>query len=364
MQQLHALIPCTLAATLCASGASAKPIQKLNDTGENQCVSGENQWVDACAGTGQDGEFGRDATHDQDGNGHAGFHWVKVDATGQRLPAEATTWACIEDRVTGFLWQADSGGDPRTFYTDYGDGRAGDVSELVAKTNAAALCGVTNWRIPAVTELLGIVDLAPPGGGDSRADMPWFPDTNAYYHWTSDVDPADDQRVWALCFCGAAASNFSSRSTQNNARLVSGAPRHPPGRFTANGDEVADALTGLVWRRCVEGQVWSGTTCTGTASGYTWLGALDHAHEEAARTGVAWRVPNAKEISSLAYYKLRHAPYIFRKEFPGTVAGQRVWSSSAEWDSPDLAITWIDGGLATYPGRIAGAGVRLVRDGS
>lgn len=33
---------------------------------------------------------------------------------------------------------------------------------------------------------------------------------------------------------------------------------------------VTDPTTGLTWMRCSMGQTWDGTTCTGTASTYTW----------------------------------------------------------------------------------------------
>lgn len=33
--------------------------------------------------------------------------------------------------------------------------------------------------------------------------------------------------------------------------------------FTLNGTEVTDQRTGLIWKRCSEGQGWSGSTCTG-----------------------------------------------------------------------------------------------------
>jgi len=44
----------------------------------------------------------------------------------------------------------------------------------------------------------------------------------------------------------------------------------PASRFTDNGDgTVTDQATGLQWKRCSEGQDWSGGTCTGIAAATT-----------------------------------------------------------------------------------------------
>lgn len=62
---------------------------------------------------------------------------------------------------------------------------------------------------------------------------------------------------------------------------------------------VTDPTTGLTWMRCSMGQTWNGTTCTGTASTYT----FDQAN---ALTGTVtfagqsdWRVPNIRELQSM-----------------------------------------------------------------
>ena len=60
-------------------------------------------------------------------------------------------------------------------------------------------------------------------------------------------------------------------------------------RFTvlANGQEVKDNQTQLIWRRCAEGMSWSGGTCSGSATQLTHEAALQQATRQAASTGVA-----------------------------------------------------------------------------
>lgn len=86
---------------------------------------------------------------------------------------------------------------------------------------------------------------------------------------------------------------------------------------TGDGIEITDLRTGLIWRSCAEGMVWDGTTCTGTASTFTHEAALQHAAAQASSTGVAWRLPNVKELSSIADKSLP-APTIDSNVFPAT----------------------------------------------
>lgn len=61
------------------------------------------------------------------------------------------------------------------------------------------------------------------------------------------------------------------------------------------GEEVLDLETNLIWRRCSQGQTWTGVTCRGEVSRFSWRGAL----RAAQGMGGGWRVPNVKELLSL-----------------------------------------------------------------
>ena len=135
-----------------------------------------------------------------------------------------------------------------------------------------------------------------------------------------------------------------------------------PFTVSADGQEVTDTKTGLIWRRCAEGMTASGGTCTGTASGFTHEAALTRASTQVTATGVAWRLPNVKELSSIAD-KSRSNPAIDVAAFPATPA-THFWSSSPYVGSADFA--WV---VNFYDGFV-GSGfrgfsldVRLVRAG-
>ena len=58
---------------------------KLNDTGITACGDASNNNLDCPVNDyhGQDAEYGRDATHNDDSDGHAGFSFTKLDKTRQ-----------------------------------------------------------------------------------------------------------------------------------------------------------------------------------------------------------------------------------------------------------------------------------------
>jgi hypothetical protein len=126
-------------------------------------------------------------------------------------------------------------------------------------------------------------------------------------------------------------------------------------RFAISGEEVTDKRTGLIWKRCSEGQIWSGSSCTGTAAIYTHQGALQHAQAQS-----GWRLPNVKELASLAE-KGCPIPAIDRTAFPGT-PNNWYWSSSPYVGNSGGA--WVVGfsnGGVGYNFRYDGLHVRLVR---
>lgn len=118
-----------------------------------------------------------------------------------------------------------------------------------------------------------------------------------------------------------------------------------PGRFIANGAEVADSQTGLVWARCSVGQTWNGAQCIGQPT-------LVY-HEEAMKLAQAtpgWRLPNVKELASLVDRRCE-SPSIDTAAFPGfpTHGGQSYWSSTLDLSNTDRAwaVVFLRGGVLT-----------------
>jgi len=355
--------------------AMAVPVVKLNDTGISYCRDVDGSTMD-CAGSGQDGEFGRDVTAAVAEDGRAGFSYTKVCNGNQLagsgsclasavLGSAATDWGCTKDLRTNLVWEVKTtdGGlrDVSRLYTDWGDGRAGDASAYVAAVNASGLCGTKNWRLPTRVELQGLVDhgVAYPG---PLIDATWLPNTTTgIFHWTADGYAGAADSAWGIGF-SAGSSSFHARSVPGAVRLVRGINTVAADRFVVNGAEVTDASTGLIWRRCVEGQVLSGDTCVGAPYTFTWEDALAQALAEAEGTGVAWRVPNIKELASLMELS-KVGPAIDTTAFPQTPSLVH-WSSSPVTGMPTgyWAVNFNLGGVGKLSHRYLYA-LRLVRAG-
>ncbi len=134
---------------------------------------------------------------------------------------------------------------------------------------------------------------------------------------------------------------------------------------TPAGSEVRDKVTGLIWKRCLEGATWSGTACTGAASTFTWVNALDRARTATATTASpasAWRLPNRNELLSLAEIAC-HNPAINSTWFPNQPSTS-AWSASPVEDSAGYAwFVYFLNGFDGYDVKSFGLSARLVRSG-
>ena len=107
--------------------------------------------------------------------------------------------------------------------------------------------------------------------------------------------------------------------------------------YTDNGNgTVTDNNTGLMWKKCSEPDTGTGT-CTGTHSTYTWENALSRCEGLSYGGHTDWRLPNAKELWSIAFLEPGNAPYINQTAFPGTVSNY-YWSSTTYPHNTDYAL--------------------------
>jgi Protein of unknown function (DUF1566) len=134
-----------------------------------------------------------------------------------------------------------------------------------------------------------------------------------------------------------------------------------PFTVSLDGQEVTDAKTGLIWRRCPEGMTANGGACTGTQIFITHEAALTRASTQATATGVAWRLPNIKELSSIA--DKSRSPAYDTVAFP-VFSALFFWSSSPNVTDSNFAwnVIFVDGSVVSSS-RGAPHSVRLVRAG-
>ncbi len=200
-------------------------------TGNNASCIGET--IDE-----QDCKHGRDAqavagSLSKVGAGHAGFDFTKLDASGNTLAATASSWSCVKDNVTGLIWEvkttAGSGGIhdasntyrwggktarlTGTFGTQYND-----WDTLVDGSNNETLCGFSDWRVPSIKELEGLVNF---NQGNPAIDSDYFPNTVSSAFWSSSPGALYAVYAWGVHFgVGYSGNNFRTDALQ--VRLVRG----------------------------------------------------------------------------------------------------------------------------------------------
>ncbi|MEO5626652.1 MAG: DUF1566 domain-containing protein [Dokdonella sp.] len=134
----------------------------------------------------------------------------------------------------------------------------------------------------------------------------------------------------------------------------------PTSAFTDNLDgTVTHNLTGLIWKRCAEGQAWDGLTCSGTAATFRWAEALIQSKNANFAGQIDWRLPNQKELMSIVEY-CGYVPAINTIEFPGAPSAS-FWSGSA-YTSFAWYVDFTDG-ATNINGNLISLDVRLVRGG-
>jgi hypothetical protein len=178
----------------------------LNDTGIIACGDSASNNLDCPVSNypRQDGDYGRDVTHPDPTDGHAGFSFTKLDATGEALPATATDWVCVHDNVSGLTWEVktNDGGlrdrdwsyswfnpDPNTNGSSEGYPDGGnceiidcDTWSYASEVNARLLCGFSDWRLPNQFELHSLLSL---DRTDPAVDTDFFPNTSSVRYWSS-----------------------------------------------------------------------------------------------------------------------------------------------------------------------------------
>jgi hypothetical protein len=305
------------------SGSVAAQTQgQLNDTGITFCSDGAFN----VAGCGistyprQDAELGRDFFNNDDKDGHAGFSFSKISATGEKLPLDAIEWACVKDNVTGLLWEVKTAKNSIKTY------RFADAKKAVKAINTQKLCGKTNWRLPKIQELQGIVNYSV-AFPDPNIDQTFFPNSTNTIYWSATPYAKNPNNAWGIYFDDGRVFE-QDKKTRAAIRLVSSAQKSVAKKYviSKDGTEVFDMQTGLTWRRCVEGMTWNGTTCIGYPFGGMLIESLQRAAGEARLTGKAWRLPNIKELASLVDTTQPNLA-IDLTVFPETPNDQ-MWSSS------------------------------------
>ena len=168
---------------------------------------------------------------------------------------------------------------------------------------------------------------------------------------------------WCLClvvWMAGCGSGQNDASPQTDAGPPPGPPDYAdwtmpnaadapnPARYTPDGNEVVDDVTGLVWQR------------TPSTDSFAFEQAPDYCERLGTSTGKLWRLPTRIELVSLVDYT-RDAPAIDPVAFPDTPV-DFFWSSTPVHGDERIAwsVFFLDG-AAVNADRLIAARVRCVR---
>lgn len=127
---------------------------------------------------------------------------------------------------------------------------------------------------------------------------------------------------------------------------------------SADGQEVQDTQTSLVWKRCVEGQSWDGKACKGSIARFKFSAAKDAAD----KAGKGWRVPTRDELKGLVMLKQKAKPMVDADAFPNQPKAL-YWAKRPGFeDNLNAYIVDFNNGKS-YGNTGSQNGLRLVRDG-
>jgi len=146
--------------------------------------------------------------------------------------------------------------------------------------------------------------------------------------------------------------------------LISAATFHAVAqeRYTpsADGSEVTDSRTGLIWRRCAEGMAWNKTTCAGNATFANQSQTVALSKAQATSTK-AWRLPTLQELNSILAVREIDVgkAAIDPKAFPATPIA-RYWTTTSVGPSYFMVVGFGEG-HAGEGGRNSPGASRLVR---
>ncbi|MBK7002285.1 MAG: DUF1566 domain-containing protein [Rhodoferax sp.] len=286
----------------------------------------------------------------------------------------------VTDPKTGLTWMRCAMGELWNGQTCTGKRSTYTFDKANALTGTVNFAGKSDWRVPNIRELQTIVDRSVYNPAFDSTTFP-YPTSGFYFpsdFWSSSPYTGSSSYAWNVDFYHGKVNYKGVRSNSYAVWLVRGGQSfgpllgitRPTNDYVDNGNgTVTHTPTNLTWKRCAQGQTWTGSTCSGTASTFT----FDQANALTGTTTFAgqsdWRVPTEDELVSLVDYSIADpGPTINGSVFP-TIPNSYFWSSSPDaasslyaW-SVDFSFSILNDNNAVFNYLSLKSAVRLVRGG-
>jgi hypothetical protein len=207
----------------------------------------------------------------------------------------------VTDTITGLAWQRDGSG---TRAGCSGSFNHCTTAEAQAYCASLTLGGVSDWRLPTLTELGTIVDFT---RTHPSIDQTVFPSTPSGWFWTSTRYRGISGVDFYISF-GDGTPGYCGDS-YGSVRCVRGSRCYPPSRFVVlDGGLIRDLVTELVWQQ------------QASSTQMSWADAQSYCSSS------GFRLPTLKELGSLVDFTVASGPTI-DNAFPNT--GKQVyWTST------------------------------------
>lgn len=357
---------------------------QLPVTGQTACYDGSGK-SRACAGTGEDGEI------------QAGVVWP--------LPRFSDNGnATMTDHLTGLIWSKDANapGSAPAACPNAGSSMTWPAAlDFVSCLNAGNFAGAGDWRLPNLNELESLVH-AGVSNPSAWLNASGFSQVQSGPYWSSTNDDSDPKTqvpsevnawdvdlatgdlslpsnktflraVWPVrgtstapaqlwqtgqvkCFDVAGRRINPCLGSGQDGELLAGA-LWTPSRYMPNlaVTLAVDQLTGLIWPAQTNSP--GPQSCANAGHPMTWQEALNHVKclNQQAYLGLnSWRLPNRKELRSLADYSTANPAVLDFSPFAaGLAKGNTFWSSTTHAAVPDRA--W---SVSLFDGSVSGADKR------
>ncbi|MBN1772018.1 MAG: DUF1566 domain-containing protein [Deltaproteobacteria bacterium] len=253
---------------------------------------------------------------------HSGSgHWLRAGTSGQPT---------VIDQFSGLEWRICPVG--KTWSGTACTGTATTASFSATATSCrGSWGGYSDWRAPTLDELETLVDRS---HASPAIDNASFSSYGPGMMWSTTPIPGDPGHAVEIFFGEKGHEWQDSTSFQGTVACVRRGATAGPRRFSTvgpGGAVVRDDFSGLEWDRCLLGETWDGTTCTGTSTQVSWTDAMaDCGENRHGSTG--WRLPTVRELRLLRNWcELGQSPDTVA--FPG-LTEQYHWTSTEYADDP------------------------------
>ncbi|MCF8507049.1 MAG: DUF1566 domain-containing protein [Caulobacter sp.] len=226
------------------------------------------------------------------------FHGQDAHYTGLQPSYRDNGDGTVSDLNTGLMWQQAPGGDM-------------SFAEAVAGADSFELAGYDDWRLPTIEELYSLIDFSG-YTGQAESDSSPYIDTDYFtgfaYGDTSAGERMIDAQYWSATeyvgltmngdattfgvnFADGRIKGYPSTLKECQVMYVRGNESYGVNSYFDNGDgTVNDEATGLMWMQADSGY------------GMDWQDALAYAESLSLAGYDDWRLPNIKELHSIADY--------------------------------------------------------------